>query len=168
MRRLGWAPLVLASLAALTQPADARGQPLPMVVGGVAGLLSGYVVTTGIFVAEGRAGRFIYSVDDLATFRLEYIPMPAGLVGGVALAAKDPDLLRHTLGGAALGLTGGVALGWLVGGLVWEGREGEWAGAIIGGALGLLVGGSLGAGRWNPDDGGPAPLSATSKPVSVN
>jgi hypothetical protein len=159
--------MVLASLAALAQPAEARGQALPMLVGGAAGLLGGYVVTTGIFVAESRTGRFIYSLEDLATSRLEYLPMPVGLAGGIAMAAKDPALLRHALGGAGLGLTGGVALGWLVGGLVWEGPEGEWAGAILGGALGLLVGGSIGAGRWSSSDEGSAGLPATPSRTAV-
>ena len=87
--------LAVATFLSSMVPSKASAQELPAVLGGVAGLFGGFAVTTGIFVAEARAGHFVYSVDDLATVRWEYLPVPLGIVGGIWAGASDADLLRN-------------------------------------------------------------------------
>ncbi len=136
--------VTVAAWASLGGPEPVRAQEVPAVLGGVAGLLGGFAVTTGLFVAEARAGRFVYSVEDITTWRWEYLPVPAGVVFGAWAGAYDGELLKRLTLGGGIGLSGGAALGWVAGGALWEGEEGKWAGAVIGGALGLLIGGAVG------------------------
>ena len=161
-RRLTWRRCragripVVAIFLGLTAgaPEHVQAQELAAIAGGAAGLVGGFIVTTSIFVAEARTGRFVYSVDDLATFRVEYLPVPIATVGGAVIGARDEELLGQVLLGSAVGLAGGAAAGWFVGGALWGGEEGKWAGAVIGGALGMVVGGTL---LGTSFDSGPGP-----------
>lgn len=148
------AALTIAVLLFTASPHRLGAQELPAVLGGVAGLLGGFAVTTGLFVAEARAGHFVYSVDDLATWRWEYLPVPVGIVGGAWAGAKDADLLKSLLVGGGVGLGGGVAIGWFVGHAVWAREEGRWAGAVIGGSLGLLLGTVIGGFAYEGEERG--------------
>ncbi len=136
---------VLAVTAAMgiSQPIQAQAQIVPAILGAAAGLTGGYVVTNSLFVAEARAGNFIYSTEDLKAARWEYIPMPLGAGGGMLMGISDSALLGKVALGAGIGLAGGATVGWFVGKALWEGPEGQWAGAILGGALGMLVGGTI-------------------------
>ncbi|NNF26289.1 MAG: hypothetical protein HKN73_03580 [Gemmatimonadetes bacterium] len=133
----------MALVASASPVATLEAQELGAVAGAGAGLVGGFIVTTGIFVAEARTGRFIYSVDDLATFRWEYLPVPVGMATGAVLGARDAELLGRVALGGAIGIAGGAAVGWFVGQALWEGEEGKWAGAVITGAVGMVVGGIL-------------------------
>ncbi len=117
------------------------------IAGGVVGLAVGFFVTLAIFVAEARAGRYVYSLDDLTLWRWESLPTWAGLVVGGVVAWRAPRRGVGALwrGLVAAGLAG--AAGWWVGPAVWVGRSAPWAGAVLGAAGGLVVGLTV-AGVW--------------------
>ena len=92
-----------------------------------------------IVVAQARARKFIFAMEDLVAFRWELLPIVAGLVGGFLLGWKRPRALPWVTTAALGGLFIGVALGPLIGGLLWSDDAGKWAGAVIFGAIGLVA-----------------------------
>lgn len=117
-------------------------------VGGVVGVGVGFFLTLAIFVAEARAGRYVYSLDDLTLWRWEALPTWTGLVTGAVVAWRAPRLAWGVLWrGLAVAALAGAA-GWGVGPLVWVGRSAPWAGAVLGAAGGLLVGLAAAGAAW--------------------
>ena len=100
----------------------------------------GFIVTLALVVAQARAGKYIFGLDDLLAFRWDVLPIPLGAVAGFLLARKRPHSVAWATACGFAALVLGVVTGALVGGLTREPDVGRWAGGVIGGAVGLLLG----------------------------
>lgn len=158
----------LTVLAVVASGRPLGGQAIPITLGTAGGLAAGAAISGGIFVAEARAGRFIYSVDEFLERRLELIPLPVGLATGMALGAADPDRLVDTAIGAFAGLAAGCTVGYVVGGEIWDEPEGPWAGLVIGGAGGILIGSVVGALLHDGGSDSAEPATFARVPIAVH
>lgn len=150
------------------RPVPAQAQVIPALLGGAGGLVAGAYVTTGVYIAKARAGRFIYSTEEVARVGPELLPVLLLPVSGVVLGAVDGDRLATAGIGAGLGFVGGALLGTGIGHVAWGRSEGRWSGAVIGSAAGLVIGGVLGAFLHSDDEDealGPTPLLTVALPV---
>ncbi len=133
------------ALVAVHAPSPASAQTLPAALGAVGGLVVGTYTTLGIYVAEARGGRYLYSADDAISLRLENLPVLAGPVAGLIVGLQDSERLETAGIWGGVGLVSGSALGAPIGRALWGSGEGTWSGAIIGGAAGLVIGVVVGA-----------------------
>lgn len=119
---------------------ELHGQAIPAVLGGVGGFAAGTFTMVGVYVAEARFGKYLYSMDEVLSPRFEILPMVAGPVAGVSLGISNNDRLESAGLWGGVGFLAGTAIGVPLGRLVWGPGEGVWAGGIIGGAVGLVAG----------------------------
>jgi len=117
-----------------------QAQALPATLGAVGGLAAGTYTVVGIYVAEARFGKYLYSLDEALSPRLELLPMVAAPIAGVAMGLSDNERLESAGLWGGVALLAGTAVGIPLGRWAWGSGEGTWAGGIIGGALGLLTG----------------------------
>ena len=152
--------LLLALAGAFASPQGARAQVLPATAGALGGFAVGTYTMIGVYVAEARAGKYLYALEDVFTPRLEIIPWIAGPVVGAALGWSDADRLAGAGLWGGVGLVAGTAVGIPLGRAIWGSPEGRWAGGIILGAAGMVTGIVIGATREGGDgaeDGGGGP-----------
>lgn len=139
-------PYVLALVLAFLSPTQAKAQVLPVVVGGVGGLLVGSYITTGSYVLKSRStGWVMHSVEHLLEPSPEIVPLVVAPAAGMILGYRSTSALASAGIWGGVGLVGGGAVGAAVGHLIWDDPEGRWAGGVIGSAAGLLLGVVLGA-----------------------
>jgi hypothetical protein len=137
--------LVAVGLFATARPSAAQTEAVPAAYGLFTGAVAGVYVTTGIFVAKARTGKYLYSLDDAIAPRWELVPVVVMPIGGLVLGLADDQRLANSLKWAGAGFAAGAAVGVGVGSLFHETGEGQWAGAVIGSAAGLLAGSIYGA-----------------------
>lgn len=143
---------VLSLSAAVAGPSSADAQAGPAVLGAIGGFAAGTYTMVGVYVAEARLGRYLYSLEEALSPRLEMLPIVAGPVAGFALGLQDNDRLESAGLWGGVGFATGVAVGIPAGRLLWGSGEGVWAGGIIGGALGLVTGIVVGASLEDSDE----------------
>lgn len=154
--------------AGSASPRTAGAQVLPAALGTVGGFAAGTYTMVGIYVAEARFGKYLYSLEEALSPRLELLPMIAGPVAGFALGWKNNERLETAGLWGGVGFMAGTAVGIPIGRLLWGTGEGVWAGAIIGGTVGLVAGVIAGA-SIEPDQPGAADATGgLSIPIGVS
>ena len=145
---------LFAVLFATANVGQAEAQVLPAALGTIGGFAAGTYTTIGIYVAQARAGKYLYSPEEALSPRIEVVPMVAGPLTGLLLGLESTERLESAGLWGSVGLAAGTVAGIPVGRLLWGPNEGVWAGGIIGGAVGLVAGIVAGA---TMDPGPPEP-----------
>jgi hypothetical protein len=140
-----WLVLLVAVAVVLAcRPRPAAGQIGSAILGATGGLAAGLYTTSAIYVTEARFGRYIFSVDEVVSVNVRFLPMVVEPVLGAWLGARSGRALARAGLWGGVSFIGGAAVGAGAGHLIWRTSEGRWAGAIIGSALGFLTGATLG------------------------
>lgn len=156
-------PTLILFLAVFAAPGRGAAQVGRATLGAAGGAAGGAWVTLGVVTASARAGRFVFSAEEMSW---ELAPVALGAVAGGVVGWRSGPRLRQAFSWSALGFAMGGALGAGAGFAASASSEDVWAGAVIGSAAGLLMGSLAGALRapTDPEVVGPALSIAFSLP----